>query len=238
MFQVISEEHENKPVDFHQIPDVDKQLFEVVSSVSSDQQIPINNIAVWIDPLDATLEYTEGLHEYVTTMVCVVVKGEPTIGVIHKPFTGETVWAWVDYGYSPTLKKAPENKVEDGHHQIIVSRSHAGHVEEVAKRSFGEDTHVVYAGGAGYKTLQLIEGKVEAYVHVTLIKKWDICAGHAILKALGGKMTTLEGNYITYYPADDPRNEDGLLATTYNHYEILKKLTPEMDALKGNKEQR
>lgn len=85
----------------------------------------------------------------------------------------------------------------------------------------------------GYKTLEVIKGNVEAYVHVTLIKKWDICAGHAILKAVDGKMTTLDGNYITYYPSDDPKNGAGLLATIYNHYDYLKKLTPEMDTLKG-----
>lgn len=36
------------------------------------------------------LFFSEGLYDYVTTMVCVVVNGEPTIGVIHKPFSGET----------------------------------------------------------------------------------------------------------------------------------------------------
>ena len=85
---------------------------------------------------------------------------------------------------------------------------------------------------AGYKTLEVIQGRAEAYTHVTLIKKWDICSGHAILKAIDGKMTTLGGNYITYYPNDDPRNPDGLLATVYNHDDYLTKLAPEMDTLK------
>ncbi|XP_076440856.1 inositol monophosphatase 3-like [Babylonia areolata] len=230
---VISEEHENTPVDFHQIPDPNRHLPEVMQAVQNDQQISKSRLAVWIDPLDATQEYTEGLYQYVTTMVCVVVDGEPTIGVIHKPFSGETVWAWVNYGHSPNLKKASDIQRDPNHRQIIVSRSHSGPVETVAKRSFGENTEVVPAGGAGYKTLEVIKGNVEAYVHVTLIKKWDICSGHAILKAVDGTMTTLEGNYISYRPSDDPKNGEGLLATIYNHNDYLNKLTPEMDTLKG-----
>lgn len=36
-------------------------------------------------------------------MVCVAVKGEPVIGVIHKPFSKETYWAWVENGKSSSL---------------------------------------------------------------------------------------------------------------------------------------
>ena len=76
----------------------------------------------------------------------------------------------------------------------------------------------------GYKTLEVIKGHQHAYVHTTLIKKWDICAGNAILNALDGKMTTLEENFIDYRSGKEYKNDKGLLATVYNHQEYLDKL--------------
>ncbi|XP_041360007.1 inositol monophosphatase 3-like [Gigantopelta aegis] len=229
--QVISEEHDTEPISLSAIPEVTKKLEEVENIIKSDQSIAMKSISVWVDPLDATQEYTEGLYKYITTMVCIVVNGEPTIGVIHRPFEGDTVWAWVGYGHSANIEKAA--KKPEGHQKIIVSRSHEGTVASVVQKAFG-DAEIIHAGGSGYKTLEVLRGNADAYIHVTQIKKWDICSGNAILSALDGKMTTLEGNYLNYSPRLDVKNDKGLLATIHNHHQFLEHLEPAAEDLKKN----
>ncbi|XP_074640904.1 inositol monophosphatase 3-like [Tubulanus polymorphus] len=236
--KVISEEHERKPVDFKVIPDLVKQMNEVDEIITSDVQIPLNEISVWIDPLDATQEYTEGLTQYVTVMVCVAVNGQPTIGIIHQPFLKETAWGWVAYGTSKNVKnqvnekdqKTPIEGKEDPV-RLIVSRSHAGKVEPLVKDAF-DNVNVIPAGGAGYKTLALIKGEADAYVHVTRIKKWDICAGNALLNSLGGRMTTLDGTHIDYHAESNPVVDLGLLADLREHDVYRSKLSKIAEDLK------
>ncbi|XP_060077151.1 inositol monophosphatase 3-like [Ylistrum balloti] len=230
--QIISEEKDLKPVDFKTIDDVSKTLEEVENVIKGDEKVPKKDITVWVDPLDATQEYTENLQDYVTVMICVAVRGSPRIGVIYKPFRQQIAWAWVGYGHSDNLKvsqKSTSDSKVKPLRTIIVSRSHSGPVEKIAKKAYGNDTKIVPAGGAGYKTLEVIRGNADAYVHITLIKKWDICAPNAVLSALNGKMTTLEGDTIDYkYKTEgDVKNHDGLLVTAAanDHYEFLSKLS-------------
>ena len=59
-----------KPVDLSQIAGVGGRHEEVDDVVKSDQSIPISRVAVWIDPLDATQEYTGNsifLKSFITT---------------------------------------------------------------------------------------------------------------------------------------------------------------------------
>ncbi|XP_059250584.1 Golgi-resident adenosine 3',5'-bisphosphate 3'-phosphatase isoform X2 [Mustela nigripes] len=144
---------------------------DILKEIATPKEVPAESVTVWIDPLDATQEYTEDLRKYVTTMVCVAVNGKPVLGVIHKPFSEYT----------------------------------------------------------GYKVLALLDvpdksqEKADLYIHVTYIKKWDICAGNAILKALGGHMTTLSGEEISYTGSDGI--EGGLLASIrMNHQALVRKL--------------
>ena len=110
--------------------------------------------------------------------------------------------------------------------RIIVSRSHAGEVNATAHAALGSGITVTPAGGAGYKTLEVVKGQQDAYVHTTLIKKWDICAGNAILNALGGKMTTLAGDNIDYRGDEkgSEKNEGGVLASMRDHLMLVDKL--------------
>ncbi|XP_071477997.1 Golgi-resident adenosine 3',5'-bisphosphate 3'-phosphatase-like [Diadema antillarum] len=235
---VVSEEHEKKEFNMENVKPVNKDIPIVSKVIQTDEKIPSGDITVWVDPLDATQEYTEDLLQYVTTMVCVAVKGRPVIGVIHKPFLEEgpkTSWAWVGKGHAPHLQEIKYDANILKSPRIIVSRSHAGDVEKVAKTTFGESTEVIPAGGAGFKVMSLLEGKADAYVHVTLIKKWDICAGNAILQEMNSKMSTLEGGVIDYDRYDDPKNPDGLLATIWDHEQFLEKLKPVYERMKAEK---
>ena len=56
------------------------------------------------------------------------------------------MWAWDGYGHSKSLV---QGKKEGEEHSIIVSRSHAGEIESIAKDSFGENVKIIPAGGAG-----------------------------------------------------------------------------------------
>ncbi len=58
-------------------------------------------------------------------------------------------WGWVGHGHSSQLKPAEDGAKKGGPYNIIVSRSHAGDVEKVAKEALGAETTVIPAGGAG-----------------------------------------------------------------------------------------
>lgn len=186
-----------------------------------DELIDAEDVTVWIDPLDATQEYTEKLFDYVTTMVCVAVKGRPVIGVIHNPFSKVTTWSWLDRATSEDIKHAQARKRSSGGVSLIVSRSHAGDVKEFARATFGEDTTVIPAAGAGYKVLQVVHGNATAYIHTTAIKKWDLCAGNAILDNLNGKMTDLDDADLDYGPTAKVLNGRGVLASYQDQHETL-----------------
>ncbi|XP_074066573.1 Golgi-resident adenosine 3',5'-bisphosphate 3'-phosphatase-like [Macrotis lagotis] len=224
--RVISEEHDDAALDLSE-PWDGKIPLEIQKMVPSGQTVPMERVTVWIDPLDATQEYTEGLLTYVTTMVCVAVDGKPVIGVIHKPFSRFTAWALVGHGANVSARESYSERSP----RLIVSRSHAGTVRTFGQKAFGTNVNIIPAGGAGYKVLSLLNlntaeqpDQADAYLHITFIKKWDICAGNAVLSALGGHMTTLDGKDIDYL--DSPGNKDGLIASVgLDHLELVKKIS-------------
>lgn len=107
-------------------------------------------------------------------MVCVAVKGVPIIGVIHKPFEGITAWGWVGPNLiSDALRQNLEDssRVDLEKSRLIVSRSHAGSVHDVAAKLFGPDVqvkHFVQFADFVYKRLCLCLSSKHAYNQISL----------------------------------------------------------------------
>ena len=68
-------------------------------------------IQTWVDPLDATKEYTEGLTQYVSVMACLTVDGISKAGIVHFPFRNET-WAAIDGEWleRPAMSFTPQTR--------------------------------------------------------------------------------------------------------------------------------
>ena len=87
-----SEENDHGPAKRTSSSKIDLTNAEISAVAKRDEAVAMDQVAVWIDPLDATQEYTEGakdpaLLQFVTVMICIAVDGKPIAGVIHEPYT-------------------------------------------------------------------------------------------------------------------------------------------------------
>lgn len=206
----------------------------VLKGVASQRYL-LSDLTVWVDPLDATQEFTEDLLHFVTVMICVAVRGRPRFGVIHRPFMNETVWGLVGHGIYPadySRSSADDDVTGPSSKQdanvALVSRSHAGRVRQLMTSAL-PSMRVEPAGGAGYKTLRVLNGTARLYLHTTRIKRWDVCAPSAIIAAVKGHATDLYGADLNFDEEKGPEMNQGLLITKQDHFTFLGKLTPLMD---------
>ncbi|KAF5305707.1 hypothetical protein FQR65_LT07604 [Abscondita terminalis] len=178
-----------------------------------------NDVVIWIDPLDGTAEYTQGLLDHVTVLVGIAVKGKAVGGVIHQPYynyesgaadsLGRTLWGLVGLGTGGFIPRDPP----PGKTILTTTRSHSNNLVNMALDAFHPDD-VLRVGGAGHKVLLLMEGKAHAYIFPSKgCKKWDTCAPEAVLTALGGKLTDIHGNSYEYHKDVEHPNSRGVLAT-------------------------
>ncbi|CAI9730749.1 2 3' [Octopus vulgaris] len=226
-------------------PDSNTEVFQEVdfckdvlalSCPENLRNIPDNEIIVWVDPLDGTKEFTQGLLDHVTVLIGISVNGSAVAGVVYQPYynyqskisseMGRCVYGVVGIGtFGLDSKPAPANE-----NIITTTRSHSDPKVTAAVNACNP-TDVIKVGGAGHKVLLVCEGTAHAYVFASKgCKKWDTCGPEAVLRALGGNLTDLHGNPIQY-KLDVPRpNLSGVVATLSNHSWYINKIPDEVKA--------
>ncbi|KAM7536741.1 hypothetical protein Aperf_G00000082832 [Anoplocephala perfoliata] len=180
----------------------------------------LRQIALWVDPLDATQEFSENLLKFVSVMGCAAIHGEPMFGVVHFPFSNTTYWSSLGNQLSENLrslpKVGPRTPSAQNPLRILISRSHSVEdFSEKVRKAFGSTSiEIIPAGGSGYKMVELARGLADLYVHAGGARRWDVCAASAILHARGGVVRTLTGATITFshHDPNDLDSQAGIFA--------------------------
>lgn len=191
-----------------------------VDSSTDGLTVPLSpsELGIWIDPIDATSQYIEGREEVLeeghlspSGLHCALVligvylrsTGEPVMGVINQPFNhkdpsnggwrGKHFWG-VSFG-DINVCSLSRPKVDSGGGgrglSVVLSSSEKPMVKD-SLTSLCSPERLIYASGAGYKILCVIQGLADVYVlSEGSTFKWDSCAPHALLRALGGGVADL-----------------------------------------------
>ncbi|KAI2805847.1 hypothetical protein RDWZM_009468 [Blomia tropicalis] len=179
---------------------------------ASKVELELNDIAVWIDPIDSTSEYINGRSNHgmeplsphglhcVTCLFGVyhTKTGLPVMGVLNQPFyksndndllNGRCIWGFqIDGICRNNLPECSDSQTLHTRPILI-----GGHESDEIVNKLNRISSTLYVAGAGYKLLCVILS--EAYLLVTSSKTtfyWDTCAGHAILRSLGGGVVPLD----------------------------------------------
>ncbi len=155
-----------------------------------------------VDALDGTKEFIKGGDDY-TVNIALVVDGVPALGLVHAPVRDET-FLGVMLGAERRAEvwrggKAQKIGVRPRPKRIIVTGSKSHEVPALmdpflARYDVAEKLPV----GSSLKFCLVAEGKADIYPRFGPTCEWDIAAGHAVLRAAGGRVHDFEGAEITY----------------------------------------
>lgn len=157
-----------------------------------------------VDPLDGTKEFLSGNGEF-TVNIALIEDGVPVLGVVVVPALGET-YAGAEPG-SAVLKDASGERpirVRDEPEEgltVVGSRSH-GDAASMEKFLGGRRVANFRAAGSSLKLCLLARGEADLYPRLGTTMEWDIAAGHAVLRAAGGHVRTLDGDDFRYGKPD------------------------------------
>lgn len=195
--------------------------FGWLSEETVDDPARLEREWVWVvDPIDGTKEFLQKVPHW-TISIGLVRRGEPVAGVVYNPTRELLVAGVVGEGVTANGEPAglsPATELAGAH--LVGSRSEQ-------KRGEFDDVKDLYrfeaVGSIAYKLALLAIGRADLYYTLSPKHEWDICAGHALVVAAGGRVTQKDGAPILYnQPAAKYRSV--VAANPVLHAKLLERL--------------
>jgi len=153
-----------------------------------------------VDPVDGTKAFVRGDPNF-TVNIGLIDHGRPIAGAVCAPATGE-IWMTTDQGAmkrrfgSAVLEPVHVRPWRDGEAVALVS--HTMKEEAAARLAAQYGFSYREAMDSSIKLVRIAEGSADIYPRHGPTSEWDIAAGHAVLEAAGGRLTTPEGEPVVY----------------------------------------
>ncbi len=193
-------------------------------------KIPSNNINtnsefLWIlDPLDGTKDFIEGTGNYAMHLA-LNHKQVPFLGIVLIPERNQ-LWitngnkTWCEGRDGSNLETKISKNIRLNEMTIVTSKNHRNEVLEDLIRKLNFRKRIIM-GSVGCKIASIIRGESDLYISLSLPersspKDWDFAAPEAILKAVGGAITTIDNRNLLYNREN--YEQQGIIIASNNKY--------------------
>ena len=157
-----------------------------------------------VDPLDGTKAFVRG-DPHFTVNIGLIENGRPVAGAVSAPPSGET-WFTPGGQAMKRLKGVAAQPVRarawpEGAALALIS--HTMKPETADKLAAEYAFHLREPMDSSIKLCRIAEGAADIYPRHGPTMEWDTAAGHAVLEAAGGRLTTPDGAPFSYGKAQD-----------------------------------
>ena len=162
----------------------------LLSEESRDTDERLSKDRVWIvDPVDGTREFGEARTDW-AVHVALCVNGRPETGAVALPGLGIVLRS-----DAPIALPAPPDRP-----RMVVSRTRPAAEAVAVSDTIGAE--LIGMGSAGAKSMAVVRGEAEIYLHTGGQYEWDSAAPAAVALAHGLHASRIDGSPLVYNNAD------------------------------------
>lgn len=191
-------------------------------------KLDLADISVFVDPLDGTSEFVKGRLHCVSVIIGIAYKSKALAGVIYRPFTSPEYPNTCMYGIAGVgafLDGRKMNSMEIPKRDRLKITTTLSKSNRIIERVYEllQPCDEAKDGGAGWKCWIVATGIVDCYQYPRPgTKRWDVLAGDAIIRALGGACTDACGRSMDYSINQDYTNTWGILVSLDKQWHYAK----------------
>jgi 3'(2'), 5'-bisphosphate nucleotidase len=157
-----------------------------------------------VDPLDGTKEFITGSGDF-TVNIALLENFVPVMGIIYAPVADELYFGAVGEAFM-SMQGKPEQKMTvrpaPAEGLTVVASKRHGDPERLNDFLKGKKVAKLIERSSSLKFCVVAAGTADFYPRLGPTCEWDTAAGDAILRAAGGKVTTLDGKPLSYGKAE------------------------------------